>query len=100
MNNSASIQFAFKYNKTDAISLIKTSYSRMEDIKVIEAGVKKLLRRLNTSTTCGPDAISQKVLKELATEFAPIISHLFQQTIDTSSIPDEWTTARDMARPK
>ena len=32
-------------------------------------------------------------LKELATELGPIFAHLFQQSIDSGEIPNEWTLA-------
>ena len=88
-------QFRSVFTKTssDKVPLLQQKYPKMSSIHVTEEGVKKLLQGLNTSKACGPDEISPKILKELSHELAPIIQHLFQQSLDTSSIPEEWTTA-------
>ena len=65
----------------------------MEDIVVTKEGVIKLLKGLNPSKALGPDELHPRVLKELATELGPIFAHLFQQSIDSGDIPEEWTLA-------
>ena len=41
----------------------------------------------------GPDELHPRFLKELAAELSPVFTHLFQQSLDTSEIPDEWSLA-------
>ena len=41
----------------------------------------------------GPDEISPNILKELSNELTPIMTHFFQQTMDKSTLPEDWTTA-------
>ena len=65
----------------------------LNDIAVSKDGVIKLLKGLNPSKALGPDELSPRVLKELATELGPIFAHLFQQSIDTGEIPKEWSLA-------
>ena len=88
-------QFSSVFTKTssDKVPLLQQKYPKMSSIHVTEEGVKKLLQGLNTSKACCPDEISPKILKELSHELALIIQHLFQQSLDTSSKPEEWTTA-------
>ena len=50
-------------------------------------------KALNPSKALGPDEFHPRVLKELATELGPVFAHLFQQSIDTSEIPKEWSLA-------
>ena len=56
-------------------------------------GVKLQLLKLNTNKASGPDEIPARILKETAVSIAPIISSLYQQSIDTGSLPEEWTHA-------
>ena len=53
----------------------------------------KLLRGINPTKALGPDELYPRVIKELAMELGPVFTHLFQQSIDTSEIPKEWSLA-------
>ena len=66
---------------------------RMNDISVSTDEVTKLLKGLNPSKAIGPDELHPRILKELATELGPVFTHLFQQSLDTGEIPEEWTLA-------
>ena len=65
----------------------------IDDIVVSKDGVIKLLKGLNPSKALGRDELHPRVLKEIATELGPVFAHLFQQSIDTSEIPNEWSLA-------
>ena len=58
-------------------------YPDMTNINIETQGVEKLLKNINTKKACGPDMISNIVLKECASELAPELSHIFQLSIDT-----------------
>ena len=66
---------------------------RMENITVLIAGVCKLLKNLDPTKACGPDEIHPKVLIEIADEIAPVIAHLFQQSLNNAKIPKDWSLA-------
>ncbi|PIK53838.1 putative RNA-directed DNA polymerase from mobile element jockey-like [Apostichopus japonicus] len=83
----------FTRNTPDEIPLQSPLCARMDDIHVSTFGVEKLLRGLKTSKAVGPDNIHPWVLKELATDIAPTISHIFQQSITDGSLPRDWRTA-------
>ena len=63
------------------------------DITVTEEGVKKLLRNLKTRKATGPDGISPRILKELADELAPCLTLLFQSSLYSGVVPQDWRTA-------
>jgi hypothetical protein len=61
-------------------------YSSIENIKIECKGVEKLLKNINTDKASGPDNISNKQL-------APVISHIFQLSLETGSLPTNWRNA-------
>ena len=60
---------------------------------VSKEDVTKLLKGLNPSKALGPEELHPRVLKELASELGPVFAHLFQQSINSSEIPKEWSLA-------
>jgi hypothetical protein len=65
----------------------------MPDFEITDNGVSKLLKNLKPHKAAGPDSIRPLVLKELYLEITPILTFIFQRTIDTGEIPDEWRQA-------
>ena len=65
----------------------------MKNIAITEQGVLKLLKQINPHKATGPDMICGKVLKELSTEITPIITCIFQKTLDCGQIPTDWKHA-------
>ena len=59
-------------------------------LSIVEEGVKKLLLGINPSKASGPDEVAGRLLKELATELAPLVTCLFNKSITSSDIPREW----------
>jgi hypothetical protein len=41
----------------------------------------------------GPDNISPRILKELATDISPLLQLIFQKSLDTGVVPDDWRIA-------
>ena len=68
-------------------------YPKMEDIIVDEEGVAKLLNGLNPKKASGPDLLPTRLTKENAIILAPVLTHIFQQALDTGSVPKDWTKA-------
>ena len=62
-------------------------------ITIHEAGVRKLLKNLKTRKAPGPDQITPKILKELANEISPALTLLYQSSIDSGIVPEDWRTA-------
>ena len=65
----------------------------MDPIVVSEAGVLKLLKGLQPHKAAGPDQIHGLVLKELSIPLAPVLADLFQRSIDSGEVPDDWKEA-------
>ncbi len=68
-------------------------YPIADEIVVTEKGVHKLLSRLNTAKASGPDGIPNHILKELAPELSRVLTPLFNQTLSTGQLPDDWKRA-------
>ena len=67
-----------------------STYAVMPDISINVSGVHKLLSDLNPFKATGPDAISARFLKETANELAPMLTCLFNQSLTTGDIPQDW----------
>ena len=63
------------------------------DIVVTENGVLILLKNLNPNKASGPDQISSRYLKTMSSPIAPVLTTLFQASINQGHIPDDWKTA-------
>ncbi|XP_014679397.1 PREDICTED: RNA-directed DNA polymerase from mobile element jockey-like [Priapulus caudatus] len=59
------------------------------DILIDESGLKTLLSRINPNKDCGPDAIPNRIQKETAYEIAPLLSAIFQQSLDDGQLPSD-----------
>ncbi len=71
-------------------------YISMPDIVIVVAGVEKLRKNLIPKKTIGPDLLPLKMLKENADLLAPILTKIFQQTLNTGRVPSDWTKANDI----
>ena len=65
----------------------------MPSITVSVKGVRKLLRGLNIHKATGPDHIPTRLLHDFADELAPIMTNIFQKSLDSGAIPDDWREA-------
>ena len=65
----------------------------LTDIKVEKESVKTIIDNLNEHSACGPDGITTRVIKELRDELAGPLTFLFQQSLETGKIPDDWREA-------
>ena len=65
----------------------------MPDINISLEGVYNLLLNINTHKARGPDQIHGRVLKEIADIISPYLRTLFQGSLDSQVIPDDWRSA-------
>ena len=70
-----------------------TKYPTMANFTVTIPGVEKLLADLNPSKAAGPDSLPGRVLRLLAPQIAPVLTFIFNQSIQTGSLPSDWKTA-------
>ena len=64
-------------------------YSSMSDITVTKEGVVKRLKKINPRKACGPDMIPARILRDMADEIAPLLTIIFQRTLDFGELPDD-----------
>ena len=65
----------------------------MPGISVTCQDIENLLNGLQTHKATGPDAISAKILRATSDIIAPILQIIFQTSLNTASVPADWTTA-------
>jgi hypothetical protein len=65
----------------------------ISDLTIQVPGVQKLLSQLNANKAAGPDSVTCRILKELATELAPATTALFNQSLSSGRIPEDWARA-------
>ena len=63
------------------------------DITFTVNGIQRLLAGLDSNKASGPDKVLPRVLKELASPLAPILSDLFNRSFQTGSVPKDWRHA-------
>ena len=65
----------------------------LETITVTEQKVKKLLAKLKTNKSPGPDGIHNKVIYEAREQLLYPLTEMFRTSIETGDIPPEWKMA-------
>ena len=67
------------------------NYPAIKPLTIDQYGVEKLLQGLNFGKASGPDNLLCRLLRELAHELAPILTCIYKQNIETSTLPSVWT---------
>ena len=65
----------------------------MPDIEINWKGVHKLLKGLKTFKATGPDSIPALILKAAANQLAPILTILYQTSLNSGEVPSDWKDA-------
>lgn len=65
----------------------------MDQPVIFIPGVLKLLRDQNPHKSQGPDTVHPSLLKHCSSALAPILSCIFNQSLSTGDIPDDWLKA-------
>ena len=56
-------------------------------------GIEKLLKELKPNKAQGPGNIPARILKEMASRIAPIMTIIFQKSINSGTPPSDWLKA-------
>ena len=65
-------------------------FSSIDNIIINPNGVKKLLKDLLPFKSSGPDGIPTVILRAAAEELAPILSLIYQRSLDDGCVPADW----------
>jgi hypothetical protein len=68
-------------------------FPKMNDIYVNPNGVRSYLGKLNPNKASGPDTINARMLKECCNELGDILTAIFNKSIKTGQVPDDWRKA-------
>ena len=68
-------------------------FQDMKPINITIAGVERSLCNINPTKAAGPDYIKPKVLKELASSIASLLTIIFRKSPDTGQIQNYWKMA-------
>ena len=71
----------------------KNQVPNCKPITIDTKGVAKLLKNLQPHKASGPDCIPNTVLKTCADNIAPILTIIFQKSLDSGSLPTDWLIA-------
>ena len=80
-------------NASNAPSLGVSPYSELPHITVSVAGVRKLLEDIKPHKATGPDGIPARLLKDYAAGLAPVLSHIYQASLNQGRVPADWKHA-------
>ena len=96
LNNILNRQFESVFTKEDTSTMPDKGPSPYPDMPKLEVhwkGVHKLLKGLKTFKATGPDSIPAFILKAAADQLAPILTRLYQTSLDCGEVPTEWKDA-------
>ncbi len=65
----------------------------MADPLITELEVRRALDGLNPHMGTGPDGLFPKVLKELNSHIAPVLARMFNISLQTAQVPEDWRRA-------
>ena len=93
--NILNTQFTSAFSNDDTItpSMTSTRSMSMPEIIISINGVKKHLEKINPHKASGPDMVSARFLREVATQISPALTLLFNASILQSIIPTDWKDA-------
>ena len=89
-------QFSSVFTQEDLSNIPDIGYDRtpaIDNLTITINGVAKQLLLLKTDKASGPDAIPPWFLKEYAAEIAPILTNIFQDSIESGTVPSRWKSA-------
>ena len=80
LNNYFSTVFT-KEDTSNLPSMEDSTYSTIDSLNLTVDGVSNLLHNLEVHKACGPDGISPRLLKETASNIAPMLTLIYQATL-------------------
>ena len=92
-NNQFSKVFSDPNEPSPPFTTTKVNPNTIHNIKVSEKGVLKLLQGVNENKATGPDDIPGKFYKICSNELCEAFTLLYQTSLNSGVVPDDWKTA-------
>ena len=89
-------QFVSVFTKDDHSTLPIMGGNPIPDIEQLSIGVNgvyNLLVNIDPHKATGPDGIPSRLLKETAYQMAPLLTFIFQSSLDQGKLPSDWKIA-------
>ena len=86
--------------ENENVHKILTEMPSQIDVVFSETDVRNVLGRVKLNKAPGPDGICNRVLKSCNQQLAPVLTKLFQMTLDSGFIPQLWKMAKIIPIPK
>ena len=84
-------------NLTNLPQLPNQNWSpQMPPIQITVRGIEKLLKELKPNKAQGPNNIPARILKEMASKIAPILTIIFRKSINSGTPPSDWLKAHSI----
>ncbi len=92
LNRQFSSVFTVDGESGDA-NMTGPGFPPINKLQIAEPGIRKLLQGINVNKASGPDGISCRILHELASELAPVLTALYNQSLASGKLPEDWLQA-------
>ena len=92
LNNYFSTVFTTE-DTSNLPSMEDSTYPAIDSLNITVVGVSNLLHDLEVHKACGPDGISPRLLKETASDIAPMLTLIYQATLKQQRVPADWKKA-------
>ena len=89
-------QFCSLFTSEDTTNIPKLTgppNTVMPKFEITVQGVTKLLEGLNGGKASGPDELPNLILKNAANKISPFLKIIFDQSLQTGKLPDDWVEA-------
>ena len=74
----------FTHENLHSLPSLKRAFPLMSDFEITEPGILKLLNGLGINKSTAPDNISPRLLKETGAVIAPVLTFIFNQSVNSS----------------
>ena len=95
--NALNIYYQSVFTLDDGLTALpefpEKTHSRLSEVTFTEEAVEDTLLSRDPNKAAGPDGVDGRLLKECAEELAPILTELFEKSMDTGEVPRLWKDA-------
>ena len=90
---NAQFQNNWSHEDLNSVPFLRKTTPGIGNSVVTTSGITKLLTDLKPSKSAGPDEIHPHVLMESSAQVAPFLKYIFQKSLDTCKLPEDWRVA-------